>query len=179
MEGEKLPLDSPEVHSAKVAGWVRLFKYVQEVAKHIGEEKALEILSKIKVKEHMKWFQENASKLDLSGDPLQAAHRMLIEGWLGRDLEAIKVVERSEDRIVQHYDLPCSVLDACLKVGFDTRKICRAIHQKSINAIIQRVDPRLRFDRDYGRIRPYENHCVETLYLRKQNNNTCQDHACF
>ena len=160
-------LDSPEVHQMKVDGWIRLFIYLQEVAKEIGEEKALEILSDVQTQMEKGWFEENASKLDLSGPPLLAAYRLIFEDKLGRSHSEIKIMEESEKRIVHHYDLPCSILDACLKLGLDTKKICKALHQKSVNTLMQLVDPRLRFDRDYEKIRPYVDYCVEIFWVEE------------
>lgn len=159
--------DSPEIHRERVNGWTRLFIYIQEVSKVIGEEKALEILSEIQTQGVKKWFEKNASKLDLSGLPLLAVYRLMMEDMIGDRLSEINIVEQSEDRIVHHYDLPCSILDACLKLGLDTRKICKALHQKSANTFLQHVDPKLRFDRDYERIRPYTDHCVEIFWVEK------------
>ena len=156
--------DSPEIHQERVNGWIRLFIYIQEVSKVIGEEKALEILSEIQTQGVKKWFEKNASKLDLSGPPLLAAYRLMMEDMIGDRLSEINIVEQSEDRIVHHYDLPCSILDACLKLGLDTRKICKALHQRSANTLLKLVDPRLRFDRDYEKIRPYTDHCVEIFW---------------
>lgn len=158
-------IHSPEVHKEKVDGYVRLLMYVQEVAKEIGGEKAFEILSEIQTQEYKRWFEENASKLDLSGSPLSATYRMLFEDMLGISLSEIDIVEQSEERIVHHYALPCSILDACEKLGLDTRKVCKALHQKSVNSLIQLIDPRLRFDRDYEKIRPDEDHCVEIFWF--------------
>lgn len=162
-----LPLDSPEVHNAKVDGWARLFMYVQTVAKEIGEKKALKILSDIQTQEEKRWFSENASKLNLNEPPLLAAYRMMFEDLLGRNLSEIDIVEQSEERIVHHYTLPCSMLDACLKLGLDTRKICKALHSEAANTLMQLVDPRLRFNRDYKKIRPYTDSCVEIFWLEE------------
>ncbi|MFQ6126390.1 MAG: hypothetical protein ACE5R6_17530 [Candidatus Heimdallarchaeota archaeon] len=145
--------DSPKIHQERVNGWIRLFNYIQEVSKVIGEEKALEILSDIQTQWVQKWFEKNASKLDLSSPPLLAAYRLMMEDMIGDRLSEINIVEQSEDRIVHHYDLPCSILDACLQLGLDTRKICKALHQESANTLLQLVDPRLRFNRDYEKIR--------------------------
>lgn len=159
--------DSPENNQKRVNGWIHLFFYIREVSKEIGEEKALEILSEIQTQRVKKWFEENASTLDLSNLPLLTAYRLMMEDMIGDRLFEINIVEQSEDRIVHHYDLPCSILDACLKLGLDTRKICKALHQKSANTILQLVDPNLRFDRDNEKIHPYTDHCVEIFWVEK------------
>ena len=159
--------DQPsKVYQMAVDGWVRLLIYMQEVSKEIGEEKALEILAKTHGQSHKKWLEENADKLDLSGPPLIAAYRMVFEDMMGLDLSKMDIVEQTEERIVHKYDFPCSILDACVKLGLDTRKICKAL-EKPANALMQFVDPRLRFGRDYEKIRPYVDYCIEICWLDK------------
>ncbi len=159
--------DVPGVHKAKVEGYKFLFKYIQEVSNDIGEEKALDILSDIQTQADIKWFEDNAPHLDLTGPPLEAAYRMMFEDLLEVNLADIDIVEQSENRIVHHYDLPCSILDACVELGLDTRKYCKALHQKAANLQMQLVDPRLRFDRDYTKIRPYVDTCVEMFWVEE------------
>lgn len=65
-----MPDDSPEVYKAKIDGWIRLFTYVQVIAKEIGEEKAYELLNEMQTQEYAQWFKENSAKYDLSGPPL-------------------------------------------------------------------------------------------------------------
>ena len=155
-----------EAYQAGVDGWVRLLTYVQEVAKEIGEEKAMEILAKTHSQAHKRWLEDNASKLDLSGPPLLAAYRMVFGDMMGLDLSKIDIVAQTEDRIVHNYAFPCSILDACVKLGLDTRKICKAL-EKPANTLMQFVDPKLRFGRDYEKIRPYADYCVEICWLEK------------
>ena len=159
--------DEPEVHKVKVEGFKYLFKYIQEVSKEIGEVKALDILSEVQTQVDIKWFEDNKPNLDLTGPPLIAAYRMMFEDLLKVNLEDIDIVEQSEKRIVHHYDLPCSILDACVELGLDTRKYCKALHQKAANVQMQLVDPRIRFNRDYKKIRPYVDTCVEMFWLEE------------
>ena len=145
--------DTSEAYKAKVNGWMMLFRYVQEVSKEIGEEKALDILSEVQTQVDKKWFDDNATNYDLSGPPLPATYNMIFTGISGRKLTDIKITEQTNNRIVHQFDLPCSILDACIELGLDTKIICKALHQKSANVLMQLVDPRLRFDRDYEIIR--------------------------
>ena len=160
--------DSQNVYKANVEGWIRLLTYVKEVMNEIGEEKALEILSNTQIQELKKWFAENVAKRDLNEPPLLAAYRMLFEDMLGCSISEIDIVEQSEERIVHHYKLPCPILDACLKLDLDTRKICKALFHEALNELMQLVDPRLRFDRDYEKLRPYVPYCLEKFWLESQ-----------
>jgi len=162
-----VPDDSPEVYKAIVDGWIRLFTYVQIIAKEIGEEKAYELLNEMQTQEYTQWFKQNSAKYDLSGPPLVSAYQTIFKHISGRNLSDINITEQSEKRIVHHFDLPCSILDACIELGLDTRKVCKALHQKAGNILLQFFDPRLRFDRDYKKIRPYTDSCVEMFWLEE------------
>ncbi len=46
-----MPIDSPDVYKAKVEGWIRLFTYVQIIAKEIGYEKTYNFLNEMQTQE--------------------------------------------------------------------------------------------------------------------------------
>ena len=50
---------------------------------------------------------------------------------------------------------PCPTLEACCRLGLDTRQVCRAVYEKPVQIFLSRLDPRLRFVRDYSAIRPH------------------------
>jgi len=81
------------------------------------------------------------------------------------DLKAadLSVVSESDDEIVWESRNPCPTVEACRALGLDTRKVCRAVYEKSTQALVSRLDPRLRFLRDYARIRPHADHCRERI----------------
>jgi tRNA(Arg) A34 adenosine deaminase TadA len=58
---------------------------------------------------------------------------------------------------------PCPTLEACNLLKLDTRKVCRAAYEKSTQAFLSQLDPRLRFLRSYDEIRPYAHHCREMI----------------
>jgi hypothetical protein len=62
----------------------------------------------------------------------------------------VPVVHESKDEIVWASTNRCSTLDACLEIGLDTRKVCRAVYEKSTQVLISRLDPQLRFLREYA-----------------------------
>ena len=58
---------------------------------------------------------------------------------------------------------PCPTLEACRAEGLDTRKICRAVYEKSTQVMVSRLNPRLRFLRDYTQLRPQSDACLERM----------------
>jgi hypothetical protein len=59
----------------------------------------------------------------------------------------------------------CPTLDACQKFGLDTRDICRKVYHQPVQIMLERVDPGLRFDRNYECLRPYAPYCEEIIEL--------------
>jgi tRNA(Arg) A34 adenosine deaminase TadA/catechol 2,3-dioxygenase-like lactoylglutathione lyase family enzyme len=77
--------------------------------------------------------------------------------------ERMPVVEESPDHIVWLSEDDCPTLEACRRLGLDTRQICRAVSERPVQTFLSRLDPRLRFVRDYDEIRPYAGHCREQI----------------
>jgi tRNA(adenine34) deaminase len=77
--------------------------------------------------------------------------------------EELPVITESNKEIVWLSYNRCPTLEACNKLGFDTREVCRSINEKSTQAFISQLNPQLRFHRDYGEIRPYAEYCKEKI----------------
>ncbi len=82
---------------------------------------------------------------------------------MGLPPETLPVVAESEDEIVWHSENPCPTLEACLRLGKDTRDVCRAVYDRPTQRFLSRLDPQLRFVRDYRTIRPHALHCLERI----------------
>ncbi len=103
-------------------------------------------------------------------DPLPAvpvspreAYNLLFFGYMGLSPNDTTVVEESGVHIAwQSYDR-CPTLEACTTLGLDTRRVCRAVSERPVQTFLSRLDPRLRFVRDYTVIRPYAPHCREQI----------------
>ncbi len=66
------------------------------------------------------------------------------------------LVSETADEIVWDFGATsCPTVEACRTLGLDTRQACRAVYEKSTQALVSRSrSPVLRFLRDYGRLRP-------------------------
>ncbi|WP_316977349.1 nucleoside deaminase [Shumkonia mesophila] len=94
--------------------------------------------------------------------PRQAFDLLFLD-YMGLDARDLPIVAESDDEIVWESRNPCPTVEACRALGLDTRKVCRAVYEKSTQALVSRLDPRLRFLRDYTRIRPHADHCRERI----------------
>jgi tRNA(Arg) A34 adenosine deaminase TadA len=104
------------------------------------------------------------------GDPFPSApvsprqaFELFFFSYMGRLPEQLRVVEESPDRITWLSDNACPTLEACARLGLDTRQVCRAVSERPVQTFLSRLDPRLRFVRDYETIRPHAAHCRETI----------------
>ena len=55
-------------------------------------------------------------------------------------------------------------MQACEHLGLDTRTVCRVTSEKPVQALLSRLDPALRFARNYEALRPHGPHCEESIH---------------
>lgn len=91
------------------------------------------------------------------------AFETLFFRYMGLSPEDLPVIRETGDEIVWSSRNACPTLEACLELALDTRVVCRAAYEKSTQAFLSRIDPQLRFLRDYSAIRPAAPGCVERI----------------
>jgi hypothetical protein len=146
----------------------RLFQTVMSVADEIGLEATLELLEQCVTEKRLAWLDRHLPSLEKSGDALTDGHRIFYEEYLGistpKDGEEVEVTER---KLVMRWRNECPALNACQELGLDTREICRKVYHGPSQVFLSRIDPRLRFDRDYSAIRPHMPYCEEIITLEE------------
>ena len=93
----------------------------------------------------------------------RGAFELLFFENMGLDPDELPVVSESPDEIVWQSRNRCSLLEACLTLGLDTRKVCRPVNEKATQAFLSRLNPQLRFHRSYKEIRPHMDYCKEEI----------------
>ncbi len=132
--------------------------------RNINEE-GLDILCKDSVNRRLAWFDEKKDLFRfLSEDSLQSAYRLLLCRF-GIDQKEAPIVNRNNKKLVFHSMNFCPTLEACKILDLDTRNICKRYNEESTNILIQQIDPKLRFIRNYNKIRPYTDYCEEMIVL--------------
>jgi hypothetical protein len=143
-----------------------LFQTLLSVASEIGLDQALGYLEGCVTEKRLAWLHANLAGQYVTGNPLLDGYSLFYEVYLGvsapRDGE---IVERSDRKIVVRWWNRCPTLDACLKLGLDTREICKQAYHKPVQEFLSVISPRLRFDRNYAAIRPYQAYCEEMISL--------------
>ncbi len=130
-----------------------------------AEDAALERMNEASARKREAWFHENRDSFSfLSDDPLDAAYRLLMTRF-GISPEEAPVVRKTDSEIVFHSKNFCPTLEACKALGLDTRYVCKRLNEDSTNRLIRCVDPRLRFSRNYEKLRPYTPYCEEMITI--------------
>jgi tRNA(adenine34) deaminase len=93
----------------------------------------------------------------------RAAFELLFFDYMRVAREDLEIVEQTPVRITWLSRNPCPTLEACRRLQLDTRTVCKGALEKSTQAFLSQFDPRLRFIRDYGEIRPHAAHCRESI----------------
>jgi tRNA(Arg) A34 adenosine deaminase TadA len=87
------------------------------------------------------------------------------------DSSEAQIIDRTNHRIVFHSKNFCPTLEACKILNYDTRYICKYYNENSTNVLIKQIDHRLKFDRNYDKLRPYSDYCEEIIILEKDEIN--------
>jgi tRNA(adenine34) deaminase len=119
------------------------------------------------IAKRLAWYHAEWANLRLGTDDLmQGAYRLLLTK-LGISETEAPVVRRESGRIVFHSRNFCPTLEACRRLGLDTRKVCCLYNEGATDQLIRQLDPGLRFRRNYEKIRPYSPYCEEIIeYVR-------------
>jgi len=155
-----------EQYEASRGDSTSLFETVLALAREFGLDEVLACLEQCVIARRMAWFERNAASLPHSGDALMDGYRAFYERYLGLSLPADgEIVEASPSRIVTRWWNRCPTLEACQKLGLDTRRVCRQVYHRPVQALLERIDPRLQFDRNYASLRPAAPYCEEIIEL--------------
>jgi tRNA(adenine34) deaminase len=145
-----------------------LFQTILSIAQEIGWDNALACLEQCVIEKRLSWWDRNVETLERTGNPLRDGYRMFYEGYLGLSTpQDGEIVEATDRRLVTRWWNPCSTLAACQKLGLDTREICRKVYHQPVQVLLSKIDPRLRFERNYAALRPYTPYCEEIIRLEE------------
>lgn len=116
-------------------------------------------------KEASRWCEENREKLAPRGSLIDHAFNIYYFSYLTLDPRTVEIIEKTERGIVCRWRSFCEVLKAYKLLELDTRIICKKAYKKHANVLLKEIDPRLRFTRNYDRIRLYTDFCEEIIEL--------------
>ena len=119
-----------------------------------------------RVQKWLAWWEANRQRLDLSGPLPRQAYTLVLLVYMGLDPREVPVVYEDDRTIIWRSTNSCPTLEACHRLGRDTRIVCRGATEAAVQALIARLDPRLCFARNYAAgLRPYADYCEEQITL--------------
>jgi tRNA(Arg) A34 adenosine deaminase TadA len=115
----------------------------------------------------MQWFENNKTMIHkLKGNDLEKAYYLILMK-IGIKSSEAPIVEKSENKIIFHSKNYCPSLEACIILDLDTREVCKEVYERPTEELIRRLNPKLKFTRNYECIRPYSDYCEEIITLEK------------
>src|SRR3989338_7599028 len=105
-------------------------------------------LGTIHLEQRMKrlaWWQANKRKLALSRASLPRQAYEVILAAMDLKAEELPVAHEDERKITWRSFNFCPILEACQRLGLDTRVVCRGAYEQSVQDLISQLSPRLRF----------------------------------
>jgi tRNA(adenine34) deaminase len=117
------------------------------------------------ISKRLEWYEKVGDRLHLKGPSVRVAYSLFLLEYLGLSPDEVPVVYEDARRIVWRSHNFCPVLEACKRLGLDTADVCRKSQERPVQELIARVDPRLKFSRNYQSIRPKSAFCEEAITL--------------
>lgn len=130
----------------------------------IDEKKLVELGDELSRK-RIDWFKLNYDKSEKGSEDILAEAYELFIRKLGISPGDAPVVDKSENTLVIHSKNFCPTLEACKILGLDTRFVCRAFSEKPTEILLKLLNHKLRFSRNYEKLRPYADYCEEMIIL--------------
>ncbi len=117
-------------------------------------------LADLITKRRISWFEENKKAVLAKYEGLsdeEKAYRIICFDHMKINPDHSKMIRISKNKIRIESCNFCPYLEACKKLGLDTRYVCKEIVEPSIQKMCEMINPRLKFSRNYQKIRPH--HC--------------------
>ena len=147
-----------------------LCRALLQIAGRAGRAEALACLEGCVTERRLAWFDAHAAEFRPSGKPLVDGYALFYERYLGLVVPHDgEIVSATEARLVTRWWNPCPTLEACRQLGLDTREVCQAVYHRPVQALLKRLDPRLRFLRNYAALRPHTHYCEEIIALEEND----------
>jgi tRNA(adenine34) deaminase len=128
-----------------------------------ADSNKLEALAANLKSKRISWFNTHQFQSDAK-NPLDSAYELFLNK-LGISSEEAPIVNRQENKLVIHSENFCPTLEACKILGMDTRDVCKKLNEEATQVLLQQIDSRLVFKRNYDAIRPYKPYCEEMIIL--------------
>ena len=157
-----------EKYRSKEKDFDEVFRAVISIGDEVGLEKALGYLERCVIEKRLAWLDGALDEMERTENPVEDGYRIFYERYLGISVPKDgEVVDKTDKKMVMRWWNYCPVLEECKKFGLDTRVVCKKAYHKPVQVFLSRINPRLKFDRNYNSIRPYMPYCEEIITLEE------------
>ena len=124
----------------------------------------------------LEWYDKNKDTFTfLTDNLLDTAYNLLIARF-NIDCSQAEIISRTSNRIVFHSKNFCPTLEACKILNLDTKYICKNYNENSTDELVKQIDKRLKFQRNYEKLRPDSDYCEEIIILQdKTTDEYCEN----
>ena len=116
----------------------------------------------------VEWIKNNIDRLKIIyrdlPPPLMAHRIIFFEHMYIYPPDSVVIEQSPRFIIIRSYNF-CPYLEACQRLGLNTKIVCKNICEQPFNAMIKYIHPRLKFSRNYNCLRPEQQYCEEYIEL--------------
>lgn len=152
--------------AAKVPKYTERLERVTSRREEVGLEQALAEWAEEITTRRLAWFEQNKDCLvRLQGTEVRKGFQLVLFEYMGLSPDEVPIVEETETKITWRSYNFCPYLEAIKSLGMDTRDVCRFATEPPVQALLNIFNPKLRFSRNYQKIRPSSSYCEESIEL--------------
>ena len=125
-------------------------------------------LANLITQRRMAWIDKNLSEMLVKYNglsPEEKAHRIVFLEHMGINPAHSEIERISPNKIRIKSHNFCPYLEACKQLGLETESVCREIGEPSLQEMLKRINPNLKFSRNYKNIRPRSHFCEEFVEI--------------
>jgi tRNA(Arg) A34 adenosine deaminase TadA len=127
------------------------------------QNKSLREIEQAVTEKRLTWWADHPYLKAVEPVSPRYAFECMFFDYMGLKKDDLPILSVTETEITWASKNPCPTLEACGRLKLDTRKVCRHAYEKSTQAFISQLNPRLRFVRSYTEIRPHAKICRESI----------------
>lgn len=159
MAFERSPCDNPCVPPPSPPG-----DFERSVERRLAalRERSLREIDAGTAARRLAWLEARPELRSAPVGPRRLFELLFLE-YMGLAREDLPVLSESDAEITWSSRNPCPTLEACARAGLSTAVVCKGATERSTQAFLSWFDPRFRFLRDYGELRPAAAGCKERI----------------
>ena len=134
--------------------------------RYANKQKLTALAEKLSRK-RLRWYQAHDHRPATGREDILHDAYLLFLHKLGIAADLAPIVVHNQKHLILHSSNFCPTLEACKILDLDTRFICKHLTEKPTTDLIRQIHPKLRFTRNYQRLRPYSEYCEEMIILEE------------